>query len=75
MFKAQSPKPKVEETISEEISFVDGELLETSTDSETKKEVEIKTENQTDERRFKKQKCRVFRAETQAAEQRNRQEN
>ncbi len=46
MSKVQSPKSKVEETVSEELSFVDGELLENSIDEEFVTQVKIKNRKQ-----------------------------
>jgi len=46
MSKVQSPKSKVEEAVSEDLSFVDGELLETSTGEEVITETRTKGEKQ-----------------------------
>lgn len=46
MSEIQSSKSKAEEAVSEEFSFVDGELLEVSGDGEAKTEVETRSENQ-----------------------------
>ncbi len=53
MSKVQTPKSKVEETVSEELSFVDGELLENSIDEEFVTQVKIMTYEKLPEERKK----------------------